>query len=207
MKKILNLITAVMLVLFMSACGSSGGGDTTTPTNPGNPGIEGDSGIPDADDNSVKSGTFTTTFDGASSKTWYTVKTEAKKYDSDEYVTINQAHYSRNGDAINIMIGARSQANLDTTDGSLAITFNFPSGVTTGDIDGSILLYKDNDNAESYTVMPGIIGNAYQVNIVKATDDGEVVNIKGSLSTVVLSPDRTVSKTLTVNFEFEAHPL
>ena len=184
MKKIVAMVMSLLLVGFISGCGSdSSSGDTTT----------------EDSTTATQSGVYTTTFDGASAKTWYT---EKATYND---ITVNMANYSRNGDSVNITIGARSSVGSDTTDGWLSFFVNFPSGVTTGDIAATYVSYQNSSSENDFLHMAEInVGTGFTINITQATDDGTVVHVEGSFATTVYE-DGINPTTLTVAFEFDAH--
>jgi len=199
MKTFLNLITAMMLVLFMSACGSSGGssGDGDNPGGGGdNPG-----------GTYEKTGTYNSVFNSDSPKVWYTSKAT-----SPDGVVVNLANYTRNGDTLTIMVGAVSDYASLNSDGKLAFTFSFPSGVTTGSIAGTSVFYKDNNDAIQYWTMDGIVGDGYTINVTEATDNGTVVHVKGTFSTTIYdgmdsNGNLKDPQSISVDFVFDADDL
>jgi len=190
MKKIVILLTSLLLVGFISGCGGS---DSTA-----------SSGATTASSGATQSGIFTTSFGGASTKTWYTEKTTLGS------TTVNTVHYSRNNGTVNIFVGARSGVDVTQSDGILSFTVGFSSGVTTGNIVGDYLQYNDGSNTEDFVriATPGAQDNPFNINITNASDDGTVVHLEGSISTSVYdSTDHNNSKTITVSFDFDANEL
>jgi len=209
MKNFLNLITAVMLVLFMSACGSSGGDDDNSGASDyakdSGDYIQGD-GAAIVVENSEKSGTYTSSFNGASDKTWVTYQMT----NPDNNYIVNTAIYNGSADSASIIIGATTKIGTNDSEGHLAFTLHFASGVTTGDLVVGQVQYQDTKNATTYIYLEGMLGDDIVANITTATNVNGVVHIKGSFSgTIYDSTDDQGNpkdpQSLSVNFEFDAH--
>ncbi len=187
------------LVLFMSACGSSSGGSSDADSSGGGAIVV---------ENAEKSGTYTTSFNGASSKTWYTYKMEN---DQNNYIG-NTAIYNGSADSASIIIGATSSIGTNDSDGNLAFTLHFPAGVTTGNLVVGQVQYRDTEDATNYIYLEGMLGDDIVANITVASNVNEVVHIEGSFSgTIYDGTDDQGNpkdpKSISVDFEFEAHSM
>jgi len=193
MKKIVTLLTSLLLVGFISGCGGS---DSTASS----------SGATTGTSSAVQSGVFTTLFANQNTKTWYTEKVTST------LGTVNQAYYSRNSStgAITITIGARSAVGLTTTNGSLAFNIPFSGAVTTGTIHGTYILYTPYDGAVVQgNIEASGVGNGYTITITQATDDGTVIHIEGSIAARVYqdADPSGYESALDVDFEFDSNSL
>ncbi len=202
MKIFLNLITAITLVLFMSACGSSGGGGDTD----GDDYSDYGDGAAIVVDNAEKSGTYVSSFNGASNKTWVTYQMEIP----DSNYIVNTAIYNGSADSASIIISGTTKIGTNDSDGNLLFTLHFASGVTTGDLVVGQVQYQDTKDAIRYGYLQGMLGDDIVANITTATNVNGVIHIKGSFSgTIYDSTDNQGNpkdpQSLSVNFEFDAH--
>ena len=212
MKTFLHLVTVTMLVLFMSACSGSSSSDGGT-SNSGIPdGGTPDSEIPDGNtenyavENAIQTGVYTSSFNGAAEKTWYTWKSEIVQ-NGTTYI-INTASFNAPSDATTI--AATSAIGTDGRNGHLIFTLPFDSGVTTGDLVLGQVTYGDSRGATLYGYYQGIQGADIVAHITQATNVGNVLHIKGSFSGTLSdgmdnSGNLKDPHSISVEFEFDAH--
>jgi hypothetical protein len=179
MKAFLQLITATMLVFFMSACGgsSSGGGTTNGGTTSGD---------------TVQTGTVTSNIDGVT-ENWYTVKID------NEAGIVNSASISEleNGD---ITLLVQSYENKEMSgENSLQFFLTFPGGsITTGEVTGSLFMYAGDASSE------GLVSYTFTANLTTATGDAKSAHLAGNFMLQAIEVESDITKNVSVTFDVQA---